>query len=495
MKNSARGLFDNSIFIHLHILSANYVFMRVAFLFLFILFSVPAKPQLVPEFKQPKVDYSDLRKRLDILNHEIYSRKQREINSNYRLTPQQRNNLSFELDNILVEEYTNQQIEIKRQKVKDSIDIANGNPTSYSSAYRRLVNHAYPSPKHLPIIKYYFPKSTDPNTAHYKSAFEELSLMLRDSIPLDLSKAIYLVENAYYNNSMPSYKHFDDAIEFRAEFCRKRLRQGNFGKTNDMAKKWVLEKFMCDSIGVVELEKEQITYSKPYTYDFDDFMGKEDWKKMFVTKLLSEHSGQCHSMPLLYLLLAEKLGTEAHLAFSPNHSYIMFQDEAKKWYNFELTSGQYLSNSAIMESGYVKTEAVENGIYMRPLSKKETIAQCLVDLSHGYISKFGYDENVKEMLYEVMRADKTNITANLTMSNYHTELLKKVASQLGNPPKEILKRDLKANEILTVRNIYYEKVDKLGYVPMPKELYEDWLEAVKKEKEKREKTVKPIYLK
>lgn len=53
---------------------------------------------------------------------------------------------------------------------------------------------------------------------------------------------------------------------------------------------------------------------KAIRYDFEDYMGAKDWSKMFVSKLLKTGSGQCHSMPLLYLMLAEEMNTEAYLA-------------------------------------------------------------------------------------------------------------------------------------------------------------------------------------
>jgi|GEM_PF-6378361 len=65
-------------------------------------------------------------------------------------------------------------------------------------------------------------------------------------------------------------------------------------------------------------------------YDFVDFWGREDTRKVFVTKLLATNSGQCQSLPQLYLILAEELGTTAYLAFSPEHSYIKFQDVLPK---------------------------------------------------------------------------------------------------------------------------------------------------------------------
>jgi hypothetical protein len=35
----------------------------------------------------------------------------------------------------------------------------------------------------------------------------------------------------------------------------------------------------------------------PFVYDFEDAIGRNDWTKMFVSKLLEEHNGNCHSLP------------------------------------------------------------------------------------------------------------------------------------------------------------------------------------------------------
>jgi len=333
-----------------------------------------------------------------------------------------------------------------------------------------------------PIIRYDFPSHSHiETTSHYQAAFKELSEMLVDSNKMSLKRAVYLVENAYYENTMPSYDKFDAAIKNRVDFCQKRLRQDGL-QHNDIAKKWVLHKFMNDTLGVRDVALERTAYHHPYKYDFEDYMGKKDWSKMFVIKLLTSHSGQCHSMPLLYLILAEELGVDAHLAFSPNHSYVMVQDEKGDWFNLELTGGQYISDNSIVESGYVSAKAIENGIYMRPLSKKETIAQCMVDLAHGYIYKYGYDNFVKKMLYKVLEHDQTSIA----VANYYTEQLDYIVAQLNYPSKESLSKDLQASQILRKRNIYYQKVDDLGYVPMPEEKYNVWLQAVMKAKEQQD---------
>ena len=163
-------------------------------------------------------------------------------------------------------------------------------------------------------------------------------------------------------------------------------------------------------------------YSTPKQYDFEDVFGKNDWTKMFVTKLMDTNSGQCHSLPLLYLILAEELEIEAHLAFSPQHSYIMIQDERKNWFNLELTNGYYSTEAWIVGSGYVKAEALSNNIYMKPLTQKETIANCLVDLANGYQHKFGFDKFVLQCADKALEYDLKNIFALQMKSDYYSML-------------------------------------------------------------------------
>lgn len=441
-------------------------------LFLLLLCPFYVEGQIIPKFGSPRpatLTQKGLPQELIMMDKTEKELKRRlNVHSqsyhNSGLTIQQQNQLMIQRDMKMVYE----QEKRKREALKDAHNSLNG-----ASEYPTVIHYEFPSHSHIET------------TTHYRTAFKELNEMLTDSTKMSLKRAVYLVENAYYQNTMPPFEKFEEAIKSRANFCHKRLVQDGL-QNNDIAKKWVLHQFMCDTLEVKEPALEKTVYHFPFQYDFDDYMGKKDWSKMFIIKLLTSRSGQCHSMPLLYLLLAEELGIDAHLAFSPNHSYVMFQDEKKDWYNLELTSGQYISNTAIIESGYISTEAIKNGIYMRPLSKKETIAQCIVDLAHGYIFKYGYDSFAREMLYKVLEHDPTSISANMTLANYYTAQLDYVAAQLNYPNKESLSKDLQVSQILRKRNTYYKKVDELGYVPMPEEKYNTWLKAMMKAKEKQE---------
>ena len=39
-----------------------------------------------------------------------------------------------------------------------------------------------------------------------------------------------------------------------------------------------------------------------FGYDFEDYRGQQDYTKMFVSKALATGKGQCHSLPLVYLV-------------------------------------------------------------------------------------------------------------------------------------------------------------------------------------------------
>jgi hypothetical protein len=198
---------------------------------------------------------------------------------------------------------------------------------------------------------------------------------------------------------------------------------------------------------------------------------------MFVTKLLQTNSGQCHSMPLLYLTLAEQIGAVAYLSQSPNHSYIKFQDEKGKWYNLELTNGMFTVPSFILNNGFIRSEAIQNNIYMQNMTKKELLSQFFTDLASGYIHKFGYDEFVENVTNKALKLNPNSITANMNKANFNTETLKYVAWQLKltEETKDKIKNYPKAMEILKEMQNQYNLIDNLGFQQMPAEAYEKWL--------------------
>ncbi|MCL2652031.1 MAG: hypothetical protein FWD60_13550, partial [Candidatus Azobacteroides sp.] len=323
-------------------------------------------------------------------------------------------------------------------------------------------------------------------TEYYQEALDKLSKMLRGESPLNLKDAVFTVENAYFENQL-NYSDFNKAIKYLAEIARSKTMQDGYNWKNPITKNVMLFRTMADTMEIKIPQKETSVVSYPMQYDFEDYSGKEDWTKLFVSKLLATHKGQCHSLPLLYLILCEETGTEANLAYSPSHSYIKFKDNSGNWYNLELTNRHIVSDAYIVGSGYITAEAIKNKLYMEPQTKQQVIAQCISDLAMGYAHKYGYDSFIKQCVDSVLKYDPNNLGSWMMKSNYETQRFEYVVNQVGRPPLDTLKEHYpKILELLEDRNTTYRRMDASGYREMPKEAYEAWLKSVNEEKEHQE---------
>ena len=333
-------------------------------------------------------------------------------------------------------------------------------------------------------IQYELPdKSQLAETKLFRNAFNSIDSMLTDKQDLSLKKAVFDAENAWYGGLL-NYQYFCTEVSNMVDIINSAIKQEGHSTDNDLAKKWMLHRFMSDTLRLKD-EKGNITFTHlPYQYDFEDIHGKDDWSKMFVTKLMRTRKGQCRSMPLLYLILAEELGVKAWLTYSPSHTYIRLQDDKKNWYNLELTNGHYSADSWVLSSGFIKAEALKNQLYMDTLSKKEVIAGTLNELSKGYGKKFGYDNFVLQCAEKTLAYHSNDVHALQMKADWATMRFKYVLHQLNYPPKDKIHLYPKAHQILQEMYGIYKYIDQTGYEQMPEEVYKAWLKTLNDEKAK-----------
>lgn len=142
----------------------------------------------------------------------------------------------------------------------------------------------------------------------YEKAYQELAKMLDGRYPLSFKRAVFLSENAYFDNRL-SYEEFNEHIMELSRICQrsKTVNEDRFlyaGPDRDqVARNAAIFALMKDSTHL----RPGATLA-PFRYDFDDFNGDADWRKMFVSKLLVTHRGNCHSLPFLYKLIADETG-------------------------------------------------------------------------------------------------------------------------------------------------------------------------------------------
>lgn len=125
---------------------------------------------------------------------------------------------------------------------------------------------------------------------------------------------------------------------------------------------------------------------EPFTYDLDDPLGSNINNKLLPTYLATK-KGNCVTMPFLFIILGQRLGIDVTATTAPNHLLVKFRNESGVWINLEATSGANPARESWIrqQSPSITDEAIANGVYLQPLSKKETVAVMATVLAERYL--------------------------------------------------------------------------------------------------------------
>ena len=124
--------------------------------------------------------------------------------------------------------------------------------------------------------------------------------------------------------------------------------------------------------------------NQPFRYDFDDPFGHDVRNKLLPTYLVSR-KGNCVSMPFLFLLMGQRLGLDVTMSRAPAHLFIKYRNDSGQVINLEATSGAYPKQDySYRRDSPMTDEALANGIYLQPLSKKQTVGEMVSVLLEFY---------------------------------------------------------------------------------------------------------------
>lgn len=300
----------------------------------------------------------------------------------------------------------------------------------------------------------------------YFVVYSQIKSMLSGNDSLDFKKAIFLTENAYFENKLEE-SLFDYYLWDYVSMCRDIINSGNINYPETDKEIATVQcavfVFMTDTIPF--LTEEGIVKHPPFSYNFDDFAGQEEWSNTFVSTLMLTGRGNCHSMPYLYKMIMDELGQDSYLSLATNHIYIKAHNKRAGWHNVELTCGDFPTDAWLTASGYIHTDAIRNGIYMDTLSLKQSVAMCLVDLAQGYQTKFGIQDGSF-----ILQCCETALTY---FPNYINALLLKAETWTA-----IYKQFGENKELLAQMNDLYSEIHRLGYRKMPQNMYLNWLNSM-----------------
>tara|TARA_R110002072_G_scaffold100824_3_gene222166 strand:- start:406 stop:1389 length:984 start_codon:yes stop_codon:yes gene_type:complete len=315
--------------------------------------------------------------------------------------------------------------------------------------------------------------------------------MLLKTCSASFEDAVFTVENAYFSNQLEK-EIFNKNINFLAELSRQFIAYQEFvyayPDKDEVVKYAALFSVITDTVKV-KVDTNKIVGLKPYTYDFNDIWGHDDWSNMFVTKLLETRKGNCHSLPYLYKIVADKIEAKTHIAVAPNHFYIKHKNKANGWYNTELTSGIFPNDAWLMASGYIHLDAIVNKLYMEALNDDQMIALNIIDLAKGYERKLGTLAQ-NEFILKCCDAALTVYPHYVNALLLKAETKKKMFDALmtkynAQYPVDILNIP-EAEKLFTEMTNLYAQIHEMGYRKMPEEMYLEWLVSLKDERNKYE---------
>lgn len=114
--------------------------------------------------------------------------------------------------------------------------------------------------------------------------------------------------------------------------------------------------------------------NRAFLYDQSDPFGLKVESKLLSTYFKTRR-GNCVSMPILFLILAERAGLNVRLATAPLHVFIHYTDTMGGTVNIEATSGGHAARDVWYRQNMPMSDrSIESGIYMRELTKRESIA-------------------------------------------------------------------------------------------------------------------------
>lgn len=133
---------------------------------------------------------------------------------------------------------------------------------------------------------------------------------------------------------------------------------------------------------------------RPFAYDQDDPLGQSRRSRLLPV-YLDTRLGNCVSMPILFLILGDRLDLDMALAEAPLHMFVRWRDETGGTLNLETTSGAHPARDVWFRHNMPMSDlALANGLYMRSLGRREGVALMAHTLLERLIDQGRYDDAI-----------------------------------------------------------------------------------------------------
>lgn len=141
----------------------------------------------------------------------------------------------------------------------------------------------------------------------------------------------------------------------------------------------------------------------PFAYDQTDPLGRKISNKL-IHNYLKSRRGNCVSMPVLFLILGDKIGLDLTLSTAPNHVFVHYHLPDGRVVNIETTSGGNPARNEWIRQNFKMTDAaIKNGLFLKTLSRRQTgaVLAGVVMEHYSEVGAHGYVVGIADALLEV----------------------------------------------------------------------------------------------
>ena len=357
------------------------------------------------------------------------------------------------------------------------------NRQKYQEQVNREINASY-ARTNSSNIDYWKRPGFSTQTKPFSDVYNNLHDMLNGKNPLSIKDAYYEIEKAYGNVYLTKAE-YDEQINKSVSFIKQWLYENHKSLKDNMALNYGIQKFMTDTLTINNKNNKEMPNVKMthlgFYYDYQDYKAKIDERSYFVTKTFATGNGQCHTLPIVYLILAEQLGAQCYLSYAPIHSFIKYPDKKGIIHDFEATSNWYISDQWYKENFNIKTLAVNKKIYLNPMDKQQIIACAMIDLACSYGKKIGIADGAfitkcVDTAMNYFPNKEANITGWLLRVKVANIKLNRIAKNNPNKTKEEIEKIPEAKVLIDELNYLDAKIESLGYEPLPESTYDKIVE-------------------
>ena len=170
--------------------------------------------------------------------------------------------------------------------------------------------------------------------------------------------------------------------------------------------------------------------SLTFTYDLDDLKGKQK-ENQFLNGYLSTRTGSCKTMPMLHLVLADRLNWPMKASRSVRHYFLRYVADGFEKNNIDATVvGGYRPDGLYKEEAGISDKAIENGVYLRTLSKKEYIASLLLNQARHFHEREADLDRAVRLLKLALATDPTFASAHWNLGHYYYLMARQLEQEM-----------------------------------------------------------------